>query len=315
MINKRLYKCIFVFVLSASSVFAQQGEFCKKLPRAQYSDYTLHASSNNWFNVYEVETDIFAIYEPHQWQEVISYLIIGKRSAVLFDTGNGIGNIKAVVAKLTSLPITVINSHAHFDHVGGNYQFDRVVSIATDFTRLRSKGRSNKMVREEASSIALCRKLPTGVTEDNHNIQPFKITKVVKNGHQIDIGGRILELIQMQGHTSDSIVMLDRKAGFMWTGDTYYTGPIWLYALGTDLKAYGKTISRLAKLAKDFKILFPAHNVPKANPLELVKVRDGFEQVIKGEVKAESAGNGQVLYKFPTFSFLMRKGKIKSKGL
>jgi glyoxylase-like metal-dependent hydrolase (beta-lactamase superfamily II) len=66
---------------------------------------------------------VFAIYEPKQFEEVISYLILGERRALLFDTGLGVGKISTVVGRLTPLAVTVVNSHTHFDHVGGNAEF------------------------------------------------------------------------------------------------------------------------------------------------------------------------------------------------
>ncbi len=69
---------------------------------------------------------VLAIYEPHQAEETISYLILGKKMALLFDTGMGISDIRKVTGELTQLPIVVLNSHTHNDHVGGNWQFDTV---------------------------------------------------------------------------------------------------------------------------------------------------------------------------------------------
>jgi len=49
--------------------------WCQDLPRAVYAGLERVTVSNDWFEVYQLENDVFAIYEPHQWQEVISYLI------------------------------------------------------------------------------------------------------------------------------------------------------------------------------------------------------------------------------------------------
>jgi hypothetical protein len=67
--------------LAASA--ADLATFCERLPRPAYAAFEKHAASNDWFEVYEVASGIFAIYEPFQWQEVISYLIIGAGSALL----------------------------------------------------------------------------------------------------------------------------------------------------------------------------------------------------------------------------------------
>ena len=85
----------------------------------RFSDLTPENLSDPWFAVYRLPGEVYALYEPHHFQDVISYLILGKERALLLDTGMGIGNIRAVAERLTKLPITVVNSHSHFDHVGG----------------------------------------------------------------------------------------------------------------------------------------------------------------------------------------------------
>jgi hypothetical protein len=51
---------------------------------------------------------------------------------------------------------------------------------------------------------------------------------------------------------------LDAEAGFLWTGDSFYEGPIWLYFPETDLAAYRKPIARIAAMASQLNALFPA---------------------------------------------------------
>ena len=53
-------------------------------------------------------------------------LVIGKTRAILFDTMYGKGDLIAFLLRFTALPLTVINSHGHLDHMGGNFQFDAV---------------------------------------------------------------------------------------------------------------------------------------------------------------------------------------------
>lgn len=82
---------------------------------------------NEWFAVHEPEPGIFVIEEPHHVERVKSHLIVGDHRAILLDSGMGIGNIRNVVESLTKLPVTVVNSHAHWDHVGGNHRFDEIL--------------------------------------------------------------------------------------------------------------------------------------------------------------------------------------------
>ena len=285
---------------------AELGSFCERLPRPAYANFQKHASSNDWFEVYEVEPGVFAIYEPFQWQEVISYLIAGTEAAVLFDTGNGIGDISAVVDQLTDQPVRVINSHSHFDHIGGNHQFDEILSVSTPFTLARTAGIQSDELSMEVSAEARCKDLPVGASEDNHQIQPFEISQRISDGDVIDIGGRQLEILQVPGHTDDSVALLDRSAGLLWSGDSFYEGPIWLFFPETDLVAYRESVARFAALAPNLKAVFPAHNTPKADPALLLELQSNLDRVLAGEVDPTPVSDGNVEFRFEGFGFLMR---------
>ena len=66
----------------------QRPEWCRPLPRPEYKTLERVPISDPWFEVYRVATGVFAIYEPHQSEETISYLIAGKTKAVLVDSVN-----------------------------------------------------------------------------------------------------------------------------------------------------------------------------------------------------------------------------------
>src|SRR5690242_10161823 len=123
-----------------SSPQTEKPEWCKPLPRPEYKSLQRVLPDDPWFEVYKVAPGVFAIYEPLQAEEVISYLIVGTKQAALFDTGMGISDIHKVTTKLTSRPVVVLNSHTHDDHVGGNWQFPFIFGMDTDFTGKNAKG-------------------------------------------------------------------------------------------------------------------------------------------------------------------------------
>lgn len=284
--------------------------FCSSVPRSQYADLERVEVADDWFEVYRVAPSVYAIYEPFQFQEVISYLILGGEGALLFDTGMGIGRIRAVVDELTALPVTVLNSHAHMDHVGGNAEFERVIAMDTEFTRTRARGRTNPEVRGEVDASALCRPLPAGITEDNYHTPAFEIAAFVDDGHRIDLGGRTLEVVAVPGHTPDAIALLDREAGFLWTGDSFYEGPIWLFAPETDLEAYRASMARLAELAPGLTTLFTAHNTPVAQPSRLLELDDALEAMFDGIAVGNRLQDGGVEFVFEGFSIILRPDQL-----
>lgn len=295
-------------ITASPNAFAELDGFCDRLPRSAYSSFEKSPISTDWFEVYEVEPDVWAIYEPFQWQEVISYLIIGDDSALLFDTGNGLGNIKAIVDQLTDNPVQVLNSHSHFDHVGGNYQYQSILSPATEFSIANSRGNDSQQIRTEASAAALCKGLPQGVTEENHRINPYSITAKVMDGDVIDLGSRKLEVLLIPGHTDDSLALLDRDSGLLWTGDSFYEGPIWLFFPETDLAAYEKSLARLVALVPQLTALLPAHNTPRVNPAMLIETQKALKIVFQGKAEPVPTWEGVVTFEFEGFGFLMREG-------
>ena len=84
-------------------------EWCRALPRPEYKALERVLPNEPWFEVYKVRPGVLAIYEPHQAEEVFSYLIVGTKQALLFDTGMGIADIRRIVSRLTSRPVVVLN--------------------------------------------------------------------------------------------------------------------------------------------------------------------------------------------------------------
>jgi len=299
----RLYLLLLAICMT-SSLVTQQAEWFKNLPRPAYIKLERIVASEAWFEVYRIRPGIFAIYEPHQLEEVISYLIVGDNRALLFDTGMGIGNIQAVVAVLTKLPVSVVNSHTHNDHVGDNWRFTDVYGMDTDFTRSNSRG-SREDAQAELAPDEICGALPPGFDAKAYSTRPFHITHWLHDGDKIDLGGRTLQIIGTPGHTPDAIALFDQKNGLLFTGDTFYAGPIYLFRPETDLDAYVASVQKLAALAPHLQVLLPAHNVPVADPGNLPKVVTAMQQVRRGEVKPVAKG-GMHEYIFDGFSFLMK---------
>jgi glyoxylase-like metal-dependent hydrolase (beta-lactamase superfamily II) len=202
--------------------------------------------------------------------------------------------------------LRVINSHSHYDHVGGNHQFERILSPATPFSRTMAAGLRSAELAQEVSPAALCRELPAGVAPDTHRIRPYRITGTLTDGETIDLGGRVLEVLFVPGHTPDAVALLDRRDGYLWSGDSFYAGPIWLFAPETDLPAYRRSVHRLADLVPGLTAVFPAHNTPRADPALLRDLAQAVDAVLAGAVTGKTVGEDQVEFSFAGFSLLLR---------
>jgi len=85
-----------------------------------------------WFHVYPLDEHTYAISEPKYWQENVSYLLIGTRRALLFDTGPGIYSLRAAVQGLTSLPVIAIPTR------GSGFRYQGVGSVAASLAQIRT---------------------------------------------------------------------------------------------------------------------------------------------------------------------------------
>ena len=203
-------KLVTIFAMSLTMVSAPLlaqtpiPDWCRALPRPQYKTLERLPVSDAWFEVYKPVPGVFAIYEPHQAEETIGYLIVGQKRALLFDTGMGIGDIKKITAELTKLPIIVLNSHTHDDHVGGNWEFDTVHGMNTDFTRKNAQG-SREDAQAEITPDQICGSLPKGFDPKAYVTRPWKIAAYTHDGDRFDLGGRTIEVIATPGHTPDAI--------------------------------------------------------------------------------------------------------------
>jgi glyoxylase-like metal-dependent hydrolase (beta-lactamase superfamily II) len=306
----KLHHAFWLLILSHAMSFAQTSgepfrpEWCRQLPRAEYKALERVDVGSDWFEVYRIRPGVFAVYEPHQFEEVISYLIVGEQRAILFDTGLGVDSIRAVVLRLTNLPVTVINSHTHFDHVGGNFEFRDVRDQDIRYARDNAKGRLNAYSRDALAPERICGKLPAGVQPDLYRTRPWQITGYVHDGERFYLGGRQLEVLFTPGHTPDSLVLLDRKNGLLFIGDTFYCGPIYLLTPETDFAAYARSVAKLAVLVPQLSLILPGHNVAAVEPAYLARLNEAVEKVEAGSVRP-TVTNGRREYRFDGFSLLL----------
>lgn len=282
--------------------------WCSKPLRPELQKLKGVKTSRPWFKVYDVGHNTFAIDEPYNYEETIAYLIIGKDKALLFDTGMGLDSISPVVRQLTKLPVWVLNSHTHNDHIGGNHEFSNILAMNTAYTWANAaKGYPHNAVRHEVTPAAFCLSHLPKIDTAHYHIKPFKVSRFISDGYTIDLGGRKLQVVATPGHTPDAICLYDKQAGYLWCGDSFYLGPIFLFSEGTDLKAYQKSINTMARLAAVCKQVLPAHNLPLVNPALVVAAAKDFSEITFGKRRGKPGEDNVLLFDCGKFSYKIGK--------
>jgi len=226
------------------------------------------ATPPDWFHVYQIAAATYAISEPKYWQENVSYLLIGTRRALLFDTGPGLYSIRAEVLRLTPLPLIVIPSHLHFDHVGDLEEFGDV--RLPDVPNLRAQ--VHKGYFTEATEQYMLRNVAFG----------YRVGGFVKDGQSIDLGGRTVRLLSTPGHTPDSVSLIDGEGARLFTGDLVNRVAT-LYAVpGSDVPAAAASLKRLLKVGHPGTRVYEAHAEAALSWPELKELSGGIDAIASG---------------------------------
>lgn len=278
--------------------------WCEQIPRTANTGFERVAESTDWFDVYRVEDGVYAFVEAKQFQEAISYLIVGTTRALMFDTGIGLVPIRPLVERLTTLPVDVVNSHTHYDHVGGNAEFDRILALSTPYTAANQAGFPHTELAGEVAPTSFCSGPPSGADTAAFHTRAWRPTRTIADGDTLDLGGRALEVLHVPGHTPDAMMLLDRDRGLLFTGDSYYDGTIWLFVPETDFDAYDRSMTRVVALAPGLRRLLPAHTTISADPVNLARALDAFRRVRNGEVAGVDQGDQRRFFRFSPFSIL-----------
>lgn len=286
-------------------------------------------AAEDWFAVRQVEPGIYLISEPGH---VNSWLITGSAEAVLFDTGMGISDIKSVVSELTDRPLRVVNSHHHFDHIGGNHLFaggaihesgaelvqqdippewleaymEYVVEMLAQVPALENL--DNRYFRLLTADTTP-RPLPAEFDPKKWKVVPVAPTQLLKDGDTIDLGGgRKLHVWHTPGHTVDGISLYDEKSGGLFGGDTIMAGPIYTHLPTGDPADLARSARRLTtELSDQVRTIYCQHILRYSiDPAFLAEVADGAEKVIEGTVQPVLGGDilgGEIAeYWFDRFS-------------
>lgn len=176
---------------------------------------------NDYYTINKAGEGIYNIFEP---AGVCSSLIIGTKKALLIDTGYGFENIKAAVTSLTSLPLTVANTHGHLDHTGGNEFFDKVYINWTDKEVYETYWKNHKRnivekFEQDTRAKGVSNVWPESFQKEEYINRKAENFIPLENGQIFDLGDRKVEAIFLPGHTKGSVLFFDWKTGILFTGD------------------------------------------------------------------------------------------------
>ncbi|MBQ9063653.1 MAG: MBL fold metallo-hydrolase [Eubacterium sp.] len=215
-----------------------------------------------------------------QDQNVRFFILTGDERALLIDSGISGLDVRQIAREVTDLPLMLLNTHADPDHIAVNSAFD-------------------EFYMHPSEAIVY------------HNLHHGNGTlKPVYEGTQIDLGGRVLEIIHVPGHTPGSITVLDLAGRCLYGGDPVQeNGEIYMFGVHRDLEAYILGLQHLQEYGEKFDMIYPSHADMPVSKKMIVKLIEGARAILSGasvpyeevdrhgmQVRAYDLGFDRILY-------------------
>lgn len=182
------------------------------------------------------------------------FLLTGTERALLIDSGMNVHNARDIAAKLTELPLSLLNTHADRDHIGSNEQFEDFYMHPAEEPIYRRSGKAGTVIP-------------------------------IVGGEVIDLGGRPLKIIELPGHTPGSIAVLDVKNRVLISGDPIQEdGRIFMFGDHRNMNDYVRSLEQLEKRVDEFDEIWPSHSkIPISRDL-IRMLHDRAQEILTGKV-------------------------------
>lgn len=247
-----------------------------------------------WFTIEAIDSSTYAISEYKHWEETHSYLLIGEKSALLIDTGLGVADIKKVVDSLTSLPVLVVTTHIHWDHIGGHSLFNNIAVYESEKDWLAGNFPIPLAIVKENLTREPCN-FPKEFSIENYHIYQGEPTQILHDGETLDLGNRQVKVIHTAGHSPGHCCFYEPRRKYLYTGDLIYKGCLDAFYPSTDPLLFMRSVEKIKGL--DVEKILPAHHQLNISVDLIKKVANAFN----GLYKANKLKQGEGIFDFGDF--------------
>ena len=241
--------------------------------------------------IYFVEEIAKGIYKIYEQRNASVYLVTGEKKACLIDTAYGLTNLRELVSSYTDLPVTVVNTHGHIDHVLGNHWFDNARLNSADKYMYDEITMQFSFMINEPWVMDFYGDFVKEIDPENvHFPEPVNISE----GDIIDLGGRTIEVYEVPGHTKGSIVLIDRSDKICYSGDSIIE-QLWLFLEESEsLETYLNSLKRIREVLRDAGVekIYSGHFSYEPIPVSMVDTMiEAMELIIARKLEGVEVEN------------------------
>ena len=166
------------------------------------------------WQVHEYNPNLYIIRQSGclDYEKPFLYLLFGKDRGLLLDTGSRnfpaadmLQNVAGKWLKRNGrrqTEILVVHSHPHGDHVAGDEALSKMKSDSVSVHLIPATLEATK--------------------------QLYGIERWPDQVGHVDLGGRVIDVVPIPGHSAVSVALYDRQTGVLFTGDSLYPGRLYV---------------------------------------------------------------------------------------
>lgn len=200
------------------------------------------------------------IWLMNDYNESTGYLVVGEEKALIIDTMNGYEDVKAIARTVTELPLMVVNTHAHWDHVLGNIYFEEVYIHPDDLELLKKSMK-------------------------NHGLP--KVRSLL-DGDVIQLGGIDLEVFHIPGHTPGGVCLLNRRDRILFSGDSIIEQTWMQMDESLPMPVFLAALEKLGKVRNEFDYILTGHT---REGLEDASLYEAHKKAVKEVAEGQTEGD------------------------
>jgi hydroxyacylglutathione hydrolase len=187
---------------------------------------------NPEWQVHEYNRDLYILRQSGctDYEKPFLFILFGEERALLLDTGSRNGNLVPTLQRVVknwllrtkrdAIPLLVVHTHSHSDHVAGDAAVQAMQDPAIPLTLVPAEMEATKRL--------------------------YKISQWPTDIGHIDLGNRPIDVIPIPGHDTVSVAFYDRSTAILFSGDSLYPGRLYVH----DFADFQKSTERMIQFTE-----------------------------------------------------------------